>query len=1562
MTISTLRKSNVAKFLPIVSNDEVIRELLSPGNDQDQTAADLTFAIFSNKNFVNLFNTLKLSTINENERLKSQDALKKLNEAVSSILVTTFHSLTINISFTNDILNFISKETYESIKNAFKDKDPNDLIELHGIIMDQIGEYVKFIHEDYNVKYPNNTNKLLSDTNFVIKKNIPIKDGKTKNFKHNNTFGLLGFNSKKIKKSKKYSLGLNPDVRGVITGDKNKLTLAASGRETIFNAREIVDYKMKQSQKSTSTANEDDGDLESFLNFVDANKDLKINEDTSSISYILMNNPKMRAGTKNSLELSTFFGSLSTIELSKCLPYLDVKFILPGEVKTKGANIFKTASLTQFLDGTNISVFNTSDNYRVLEASFVRDAGIEGGGNTRKQNAVETNLSVFTMPQTINNFDEQNVGHLESFSKELKGNEDNNLFERNNSVHDYTKPFLTIKSFNIDVAPTQGLMSFKTGKLSLVLHDKTRMADIAPFIKPDLFGSFGAEIAIKYGWSHMDAINENTSSQQKKDQNYFAKFLNEKKVYEKYIITNSSYSIDANGQVNIDLAIAMKGPVSLRAINFETEKPKKINSDLLNYRKKRVEKSRDALKKTSLTINSGSNLFTDAIVGEFKSNLDVNSKKKLNKITKADRTLGKFRSKIRKAKNSKGASLEKWIPLVDGFFRKLEPQEIWITRGTKRLSVEGKGAVYNAEIALTPAEANSIWSLYVAIVYLITSAKSAIESKRGEQTKKIEGLLQKLTEGLSLEDAFFDNENYADVESITSDTLFNKNMNHKGYFTSITGLDSNDANKKELTPYVSLGNIILAIIGSHLSFSRGYDEIQVVSYTLNDHAGAASNKNISSLIVEKNELNKFLGDLFKNGAQYTLESLLTQIVKKFFTTRYCFNYGLRDLYRINENGNVEPNTESKKPNEFEKVVNERLQLIHKRKFGKSSKENNIADITFVMPKIKLSFDTMTTDNSGGVDTILRVSVFDQNDNPFTSVTSIMNKIFDSDVQNAISDINKRRISLKAEQNNSRNYSKIKREFINENARVVESLVKKGFLKEVNNQLVINTSSSYAFDSIKERLKGFMPSLTYGTHNSAIIDASISTINEAKLNTVYLTRPGRNDTTLKTKVRYQQDLPLRILPSQVSMTIFGCPFVNFAQYLFLDFETNTTIDNQYAVTGIKHEITPGKFTTQLTLAYGDAYGKYENIVDTLSRTAQEIEQGQLDLQSEDDKDSNQIIVQDSGTTKNNKSLIEIKNKTINLDDITGSIRSYKNFIFKNEELLFNIDIKSIRIINYKEKDSVFYNISVNRLDLVETQNPDDIEIVEIVEPQINFDELIISVSEASKFKDKYYLIDIMKKAVKPGFEFNSQILSDYLTFLLVKTNEASFKKPNANYGKWKNNKKNDYKFYKELAETQSTLFSILLKIYIFPFIQILVGRISKKDDIRSIEFFEKTPGPMQNDIRTIYYEDLNTELKKEILDKNKHDIIRSIDKSQKYKKHIAGVTRDCQIKDIKFQKNKILLVIEYVLPTKKGKKNKLTTINISDMLNMKKSFLTNLDGEGKDLDIAEKLSENFIYDN
>lgn len=1425
MSISTLRKSNISKFLPIISNDEVMRSLLTPR--QNATEEELTYAIFNQNNIDEIGKILNLKYTDEYKFTLSEDAkniaeIKNLNDMVSSIMVSTFHSLSINIGFTKNILDFISEETYSSINSAYKDLSDEKKIKLHNIIMKQIGEFVKVIHDDYIIKWPGDNTKKLSSTNFIIKKSEPRKEDKN-TYAHTSQFGLLSYSYDKKEKAEKIV---------------NKI--GDSGRSSIFNSKEIIDFKLKQNKK------EENEDYLKFLNYVDENGNLQIKSDTTSISYIMINNPKMRAGTKNSLELSTFFNSLSTIELSKCLPYLDVKFILPGEVETKGNNIFKTASITQFLDGTSISNFATTKNYKVLEASFVREAGIAGGGNTRKQNAVETNLSVFTMPQTINNFDELYVGHIDSYSKEFLGNTSNHdIFKRNNIVHDYTKPFLTVKSFNIDVAPTQGLMSFKTGKLSLVLHDKTRMSDIAPFIKPDLFGSFGAEIAIKYGWSHMDEINQNISSQKSKDFNYFAKFLNDNKVYEKYIITNSSYSIDANGQVNIDLAIAMKGPISIRAINFETEKPKKISSDLVESKEKILEKAFNSKNKGDLEISYTLTECKNRIVSEFNSNLDKNSKTKTEKITATKKARNKVRSQIFKLKQSNNI---KWVVEVSKFFNNLKdtlqtPVLVTYNTGEKvhKLYALSEGTNIDS-IGISEVSKNYLWSVYSSFVRLIDTAKFLIDSGRNEQKKTIDGLLQKLTDGLSNEDAFFDNENYFDVESITNKSLDN---NYKDNFLStIKGLDANDSNRPNLTSFVSLGNIILAVIGSHLSFTRAYDEIQIISYTMNDNAGAAHNKNISSLLVDKSELKEFLSDLFKNGAQYTLESLLTQIIKKFFVSRYCFNYGLRDLYRINENGNIEPNTDSKKPNEFQKVVNERLQLIHETLYGSSQSGTIVPDITFVMPKIKLSFDTITTDNSEGTDTILRISVFDQNDNPFTSITSIMNKIFDSDVQSAVFDINKRRIALKSLKKKEKKYSKQKKEFIKENDAVLKKLIEKGFLKEINGQFVINTSERYAFDSVKERLKGFMPSLTYGTHNSAIIDASISTINEAKLNTVYLTRPGRNDEKLKTQVRFKQDLPLRILPSQANVTLFGCPFVNFAQYIFLDFETNTTVDNQYAVTGIKHEITPGKFTTQLTLSYGDAYGKYENIVDTLSRTVKEIQDSdKTDTTSgQEEAKVSSIVKFDESPRKNNTNLIEIKDKNNNLKRITSREIKGENAeeVIKKENLnYFNINVSTIRIINYKDIDDIFYEININRKN-----------------PEINFKELIISISENNKTKTKDYFINTKNKIIKSEFSLidfvqSNNHLSEMFINAFIRANDTFL------------NKDNDEDI-KLIVATFSLLIDFILSLYFFPYIKIHIDTINNLNDISEINFVKENPN---NTIDFVNFVDLPLNLQETIIDNN-----------------------------------------------------------------------------------------------
>ena len=122
--------------------------------------------------------------------------------------------------------------------------------------------------------------------------------------------------------------------------------------------------------------------------------------------------------------------------------------------------------------------------------------------------------------------------------------------------------------------------------------------------------------------------------------------------------------------------------------------------------------------------------------------------------------------------------------------------------------------------------------------------------------------------------------------------------------------------------------------------------------------------------------------------------------------------------------------------------------------------------------------------------------------------------------------------------------------------------------------------------------------TYGSQNSAIKNASFQTINEGRLSTVFITRADREIDTgqdsLRNSIRVEaDDLPLRVLPSKVDLTTVGCPVINFAQSLFFDFGTGTTVDNLYNVVGIKHSIGPGKFESGLTLQYGDIYGKFES---------------------------------------------------------------------------------------------------------------------------------------------------------------------------------------------------------------------------------------------------------------------------------------------------------------------------------------------------------------------------------
>lgn len=1374
-----IRLSNISEFTPMLSSDDIMQKMLNP--QKNEFFEDITGPPVEIR----------------------PDDIKKMQEISSQVLTSVFHTMTKNAATTKEIIETIYDQCNKFIEQGNVAED--NIESFRDKIIKFIARYIKFVHEDYNIVVDKKKIKIkkLSETEFCIKKegSVPADYSKTitvkkkqkiikvEYFKHKHKFGLLSYT---LQQNKKLSLSD---------------TIADSGRDKIFTVRNTVESKLVATigdQKAQgATDAEGNISLKNFLNEVDKAGDLKISKDNTSLSYILMNNPNIRTGTKNSLEIATFLNNLSTFELSKCYPFLDVKFLLPEFVTTKSDKIFKTASIVSFLKGTPISDDATGQTYKVLEASYIKQDK-KTASQSLRQPAVETNMAAFTMPQTALNFDETYVGHLESYS-DVDSNlvkPDSRIFERNNIVHDYTKPFLTIKSFNVDIAPTAGLMSFKTGRLSMTLHDKTRMADIAPFIKPDLFGSFGAEIAIQYGWSHMDAMSNMRKSVEdfSKVKNYFAEFLDTSKVYEKYIITNSSYSIDANGQVNIDLSIAMKGPIEIRSITFESDQPKQINSKQLERRASRLIKNINKYRGISdsggkaknqnnklkfVKFTGGLESVISNISSEFKSNLDPTKKSKLTTINNTLKNVNLIKKdwqnsddKDRLFYSVKGFNL---LTNGAGITTLSTPDKVSLPLTKKaqeslKEEVPSKDFKDWASNVITNDEIEKINSLYNNIVGFIRSASFSVNTGRKDLDQTIKTLLTKFTGGLSGEDAFFDKQNFSDIEMLTDESAKKVYQGNDIFCTSIMGIDINSTGDKRLTDYVSLGNFILALLGSHTAYSGTFDEIQIISYTLNDNAGLAANINISSLLIQKKELENFIYELFQNGAQYTLESLFMQIVKKFVTTRFCVNYGLSDFYILDENNNVVPK-DGDQASKFESNINKRIEEIHNYRQTKYSNDNNkfSKSIKFVMPKIKFLFDSMTRDD--GEISVLRISIIDQHDNPFQSAQQIMQKINDKDVESAVYDINSRFIDLKS-QTSIKDIDKNKAEYINKNREIINKLIEQKIISKSNDGSFVLQSGKNLSLGIKNNLKTMMPSITYGTNNSAILEASISTINEAKLNTVYITRPDRNAAPIKSKVKYAQDLPLRILPSQVNITMFGCPFINFAQYLFLDFETNTTIDNQYIVTGLKHDITPGKFTTSLTLSYGDAYGKYETIIDTLNRTLKEIETGEIQTSKTVLSRNGQEVINNVNTSYDLTNLrtvpippafqnlssddldalgwndADVFANNIKIDKVIQSKFEPKNSLdikFFKIEGLENVKLKSHKT---SDKDMFSYNIQVIKNSgsmVIENTNMS----VDVDNLFFNFNFLIhfnnssFYYSSVNKSQNNFFIVDICKKLNNPN---------------------------------------------------------------------------------------------------------------------------------------------------------------------------------------------------------------------
>jgi hypothetical protein len=236
------------------------------------------------------------------------------------------------------------------------------------------------------------------------------------------------------------------------------------------------------------------------------------------------------------------------------------------------------------------------------------------------------------------------------------------------------------------------------------------------------------------------------------------------------------------------------------------------------------------------------------------------------------------------------------------------------------------------------------------------------------------------------------------------------------------------------------------------------------------------------------------------------------------------------------------------------------------------------------------------DNSENSATILRIHIFDQQTTQYEGQSALLASVRD----NALNSIS----AIPAENVNGEpaildGHRATIRQIIDmaqNEENIIEAIPRDPEIINGSNGPVFRISGGSK--AIKQFVMRTMPYIIYGTQATNVLNSNINSLNEPALSTVNMLRNNRA-TPIRANGEQFGGIPLSVIPTEISLTTMGCPFVSFAQQMFIDFQTGTSIDNIYGVTSLSHKLEPGVFTTDIKYAPLDAYGRYDSFLQRIN---------------------------------------------------------------------------------------------------------------------------------------------------------------------------------------------------------------------------------------------------------------------------------------------------------------------------------------------------------------------------
>jgi len=441
------------------------------------------------------------------------------------------------------------------------------------------------------------------------------------------------------------------------------------------------------------------------------------------------------------------------------------------------------------------------------------------------------------------------------------------------------------------------------------------------------------------------------------------------------------------------------------------------------------------------------------------------------------------------------------------------------------------------------------------------------------------------------------------IESIISQ-LFNDSPDP--FFPSSPGDFGGLFARVNPSDYITVGKLFSSLVGRPLTSTGKFAEVQLYFYAFSSESGfhdaptakaQLSDYTIDEFLISKEDVIAALDKLFEsNGSSdIPVEVFMNMIVKNFL--KYPFS-PLMDaitpgqIYRkIMGNMSVE----------------ERAAEVSARLLGGGTPSGSpmqaYKDLAkkFRPPNVQVMFDSLPQSSiipgsdSNTARSILRVHIFDANGGRMTPFATAL-KAGNADMETLKQTSKSIRDAIGTE-SSKRDRAKAVNEILIECAAADIFGVKAVGPGEWRLDL--------PFNKLKKIISKGFPTLTYGADGSVLTSAKFSTIQNKKFANIQLARFGKdpNKTAAGTE---PNGLPLKILPTQADITMIGCPVLRYGQTFFIDFGTGTSADDLYSAKTVQHKISPGSFTSTLSLMPRDADGAYESLFSILSKASKELQ--------------------------------------------------------------------------------------------------------------------------------------------------------------------------------------------------------------------------------------------------------------------------------------------------------------------------------------------------------------------